>query len=224
MRRDLDLIRKLVVMVEDEPVGWSSKLALEGYTESHVGYHAYLLVKAGLAEGIDTTPFVGEGPRAWIRNLTWPGHEFAELVRDEDRWNQAMSTITNEAQAITFEALKGLLINFPKIGRKPATSRVDVRISSKLEGASSKLRAKSGPTPDRQSAQCVLRIIESVASLANWKAKLEDVCERLDAEAIPFPSTWPKRDFQLKGWLDAASLERHLAIKAIEYRLKIAKK
>lgn len=224
MRRDLNFIRKLVLMVEDEPARWPSKLALEGYSEFHVGYHAHLLVKAGLAEGIDTTPFVGEGPRAFITSLTWPGHEFAELVRDEDRWNQAISTITNEAQAMTFEALKGLLVNLPKIGRKPAPSQVDARHSSTREAANLKVRARPGPTPDPHSAQCVLQIIESVAPLGDWKAKLEDVCERLDADGIPFPSTWPKRDLRPKGWVDAATLERHLAIKAIVYRLKNAKK
>ena len=122
MKRDLNLIRKLVLMVEDAPTAWAPKLTVEDYSESQVGYHAHLLIEAGLARGVDVTTLVSEGPQALITSLTWAGHEFAELARDDDRWNKAMSSITGGAQAITFEALKGLLVS--AVGPPPdATQR-----------------------------------------------------------------------------------------------------
>jgi Hypothetical protein (DUF2513)/Restriction endonuclease len=117
MKRDLSLIRKLVLMVEDAPTGWAPKLAVDEYSESQVGYHAHLLVEAGLARGVDVTTHGSEGPQALITSLTWAGHEFAELARDDDRWNKALGSIINGAQAITFEALKGLLVS--AVGPQP---------------------------------------------------------------------------------------------------------
>lgn len=111
MKRDLNLIRKLVLLIEDAPIGWAPKLEVDGYSASQVGYHAHLLIEAGLARGVDVTTHGSEGPQALITALTWAGHEFAALARDDTRWNGALSSISNGAQAITFEALKGLLIN-----------------------------------------------------------------------------------------------------------------
>jgi hypothetical protein len=84
-------------------------LSVAGYTPSQVGYHAYLLVHAGLARGVETTTHGSEGPSAMITNLTWAGHEFAEAARDDMRWEKAMAIVTEKGDAITFEVLKQLL-------------------------------------------------------------------------------------------------------------------
>ncbi len=54
MKRDFDLIRKLVFAIEECPSGQMPE-GLDGYTPDQVGYHNYLLVDAGLAKGVDTT-------------------------------------------------------------------------------------------------------------------------------------------------------------------------
>jgi hypothetical protein len=117
MKRDLGLIRKLVLMVEDEPTASARELPVEGYTQSQVGYHAHLLVDAGLARGVDVTNLASESPQALITGLTWAGHEFAELARDEDRWRKAIAIVNERDQAITFDGLKELLVN---VTRTPA--------------------------------------------------------------------------------------------------------
>lgn len=50
MKRDLDLIRKLALSLEEQESDPSYENGLAGYTEEQVGYHAYLLVDAGLAK------------------------------------------------------------------------------------------------------------------------------------------------------------------------------
>jgi Hypothetical protein (DUF2513)/Restriction endonuclease len=109
MKRDLNLVRELVLMIEDSPKGWAPELCVEGYSQSQVGYHAHLLIEAGLARGVDVTNLLSESPQSLITDLTWAGHEFAELARDEDRWSKTISTITKGSRAITFEALRVLL-------------------------------------------------------------------------------------------------------------------
>lgn len=109
MKRDLDLIRKMVLAIEDAESGWAPELSFEGYTPSQVGYHAYLLVDAGLAKGVDSTVHGGQAPTALITSLTWAGHEFAEAARDDTRWNKALGIVMEKGGAISFEVLKQLL-------------------------------------------------------------------------------------------------------------------
>src|SRR5580704_3082064 len=108
MKRDLELIRKIVLAVEDSEGGRVPQLTFEGLSSSEVGYHAYLLVDAGIARGVDVTTMQSEGPQALITDLTWAGHEFAALVRDDKRWKRAMDLV-NSRGASTFDELKRLL-------------------------------------------------------------------------------------------------------------------
>ena len=65
------------------------EFSFEGYTPSQVGYHAYLLVDACLAKGVDVTTHGSQAPAALITSLTWAGYEFAEAARDDTRWKKA---------------------------------------------------------------------------------------------------------------------------------------
>jgi hypothetical protein len=82
MKRDMKLIRKLVLNLEDAPTGFApSNLGVAGYTREQIGYHAYLLIQAGLAKGSDVTTIGSSGPIGMITSLTWAGHEFMCATR-----------------------------------------------------------------------------------------------------------------------------------------------
>lgn len=57
MKRDLDLIRKLIIAVEgrpsEAPLG---KEVADGYTPEQIGYHNYLLVDAAKKKGARRRP------------------------------------------------------------------------------------------------------------------------------------------------------------------------
>ena len=114
MRRDLDLIRKMLLAVEEAPTGFAPDLKFEGHTDAQVGYHAFLLIDAGLAQGADATTHGSEGPEAIILNLTWEGHEFAEAARDESRWRKAKSIVAEKGGGITLDVMKALLVSLTK--------------------------------------------------------------------------------------------------------------
>ncbi|MCE5308534.1 MAG: hypothetical protein LLG20_12925 [Acidobacteriales bacterium] len=80
---------------------------------------------------------------------------------------------------------------------------------------------KRGPKPDHESALRVAEIVARVAPHGDWRPRLDDLCEALDEDQVPYPARWRKRDRTCNGW--AAYDERAHAVKAIEYRLKIAK-
>ena len=58
-----------------------------------IGYHAHLMMQEGLIKGMDVTHTGSPGPEAVPTGLTWKGHEFLDLARDQDRWNRAKAII-----------------------------------------------------------------------------------------------------------------------------------
>jgi hypothetical protein len=114
MKRDLDLIRKMVLAIEEAPTGYAPQLSFDGYTDSQVGYHAYLMVDAGLVKGEDVSAMGSEGPEARITSLTWAGHEFAEAARDDTRWQKAMGLVKDKGGSVTLGVLTQLLTGLMK--------------------------------------------------------------------------------------------------------------
>ena len=111
MKRDLDLIRKMLLAIEEAPSGWAPELKIEGYSETQVGYHAYLMIDAGLARGSDASAMGSEAPEGMITSLMWAGHEFAEAARDEKLWKKAMGLVAEKGGSITLDVMKDLLIS-----------------------------------------------------------------------------------------------------------------
>ncbi|HVN76941.1 MAG TPA: DUF2513 domain-containing protein [Thermoanaerobaculaceae bacterium] len=109
MKRDLDLIRKIVLAIEEAPTGFAPTLSFDGYTQAQIGYHAWLLIDAGYATGADMTNMGSEGPEAMLRSLTWAGHEFADAARDDSRWNKALGMVKEKTGTVTIDLLKQLL-------------------------------------------------------------------------------------------------------------------
>jgi hypothetical protein len=112
MKRDLELIRKMMLAIEDSASGWApNPLRVDGYTEEQVGYHAWLLIDADLAKGEDVTTMGSGGPEGMITTLTWEGHEFIDAARDNGRWTTAMGKVAARGGAVTLDVLKELLID-----------------------------------------------------------------------------------------------------------------
>ena len=49
MKRDIDLIRKLVFTIEEHPHGFApNEINIDGYTSEQIGYHLYTMLDSGL--------------------------------------------------------------------------------------------------------------------------------------------------------------------------------
>jgi hypothetical protein len=109
MKRDMDLARKILMEVENnpEPFKWSPRLNMEGYSDKEIAYHVKLLSEAGL---IEAKIHPSNAAVYMIKSLTWNGHEFLDASRDESRWVKAKSIILNKGGSLTFEILKQVLM------------------------------------------------------------------------------------------------------------------
>jgi len=111
MKRDMDLIRKMVLFIEDQPSGYApDDLRLEGYTENQIGYHAYLLVDSGLAVGCDKTDSGDDGPNYSLSHLTSAGHDFAENARNQYVWDEVKQDMKDKGViSASLDIIKRLL-------------------------------------------------------------------------------------------------------------------
>lgn len=89
MRRNMALIRDMLLRLENGHI-WSEGESLdkiEGYPSDQLWYHFYLLGNSPYADLIPNE----NGPS--YLELTYAGHDFLELIRDEQRWNRARQLI-----------------------------------------------------------------------------------------------------------------------------------
>jgi Hypothetical protein (DUF2513) len=94
MQRNMNLVRMILLRIEASPSGWASRdFGIEGYPPGAVPYHAHIMKQEGLIEGADVTTSASRGPEVVPTSLTWKGHEFLDLARDQDRWNRASAII-----------------------------------------------------------------------------------------------------------------------------------
>ncbi|PPJ42320.1 DUF2513 domain-containing protein [Pseudoxanthomonas sp. KAs_5_3] len=91
MTRDDDLIRKLMLILEQANSYVNDNLVVEGYTRDQIAYHLGLIVRAGYAEGPQPR-YSSSGsdptiPLAVVVNRLSPaGHDFIAALRDDTVW------------------------------------------------------------------------------------------------------------------------------------------
>jgi hypothetical protein len=86
----MDLVRAILMKIESNPSGWAPRdFGIQGFPPDQVGYHAHIMMQEGLIDATNVTHLASESPEAIPRSLTWKGHEFLDLARDQDRWNRA---------------------------------------------------------------------------------------------------------------------------------------
>jgi len=108
MKRDMDLLRQILVQVEDHPFDMGMvELRFDGRSKAEIAYHVKLAQQAGLVEAIDLS--TSNGPDIRPTSLTWHGHEFLEAARDETRWKKAKSIMKKKGGGMAFEVLQKLL-------------------------------------------------------------------------------------------------------------------
>lgn len=115
MKRDMDLVRKLVFAIEEHPSGFApDEINIQGYSSEQIGYHLHLMLEAGLIEGSDVTCMDSASPEAMVSSLTWAGHEFADAARSDTLWNQAKAAVKEKVGSASIALLTQYLQSLAK--------------------------------------------------------------------------------------------------------------
>ncbi len=113
MKRDMNLAREILMELERRTFAEEySELVIEGRNSEDMMYHIKLLNEAGLIHAQDMS--ASSDMYFLPGSLTWDGHEFLELARNETRWNKAKDIMTNQVGGFVFDILKSLLISLVK--------------------------------------------------------------------------------------------------------------
>lgn len=110
MKRDMDLVRKIVFALEEHEHGYAPALQIEGYTAEQIAHHVYLMMQEKLVEGIDCTDGRDASPVAQATSLTWLGHDFATAAQNDTIWAKSMKLIKEKVGGASI----GLLIEVLK--------------------------------------------------------------------------------------------------------------
>jgi hypothetical protein len=98
MKRDMDLIRDILILINDDPkydgtteffYETPEEMGIQGHTVEEVSYHLRLLIEAGFIEGAVTMMV----PMQIIRKLTWQGHEFEANISSSTIWVQTKERV-----------------------------------------------------------------------------------------------------------------------------------
>jgi hypothetical protein len=115
MKRDLDLVRKLLIYFEEKPdPKVTENLQIEGYDDLVVQYHLNLMYDARLlnCEAVCSSTTPGRIIEVLPFDLTWEGHEFLSKVRNEGVWQRIKSTITTRGGSLAFSVVNELATKF----------------------------------------------------------------------------------------------------------------
>jgi hypothetical protein len=115
VKRDLDLLRKIIFAVEARsPEAAAGDIEIEGYIAVEIGYHSYLLADSGLAKGVDVTTIGDALPQWQLFHLTSAGHDFADAARNDSTWKTATKMVRDKTGGVTLEVMKQVLVSVVK--------------------------------------------------------------------------------------------------------------
>lgn len=108
MKRELDLIRKILQAVEADQYEPTSDFTVDGYDSNTVAFHLELLQQAGYLN-IKTEGSLGYAPSLTPQSLTWEGYEFLALARNESAWQKSKSFLKEKSITVSVPILTEVL-------------------------------------------------------------------------------------------------------------------
>ena len=98
MKRDMDLVRKILFAVEELPPFEKATIKIDGYDKQQVAYHCEMLYQEGFIKyyhGETCDNFDGV-LIFWVADLTWKGQDFLETIRQDTLWNNTKKAIKDK--------------------------------------------------------------------------------------------------------------------------------
>ena len=107
MKRDWELVRKILIAVE-ELQGHSQSVdgsSIAGYDAPVVSYHIYLMKEAGRVRE-ECSISLNEQRQCFAQEMTWAGHEFLDQIRSQSVWNKTVGLLREKGLDLSFDTIK----------------------------------------------------------------------------------------------------------------------
>jgi hypothetical protein len=109
MKRDMDLVRQLIMQIADSERPLSLDAFITDYSRGMVIYHLELLQAHGFIDGQQTKSWGGETATYTVIGLTWDGQDFCDALSDQKVWNRTKNIITKTVGTTTFDVIRKTL-------------------------------------------------------------------------------------------------------------------
>ncbi len=109
MKRDMDLLREILLQVETREPKQSPEVKIEGRDRQEIVGHVRILQEARFVEATITG-----GPTAMVHRLTWAGHDFLDSIRDESVWSAVKKKLAAVGGSTSIDVLKALVTQVVK--------------------------------------------------------------------------------------------------------------
>ncbi len=114
MKRDMDLIRQLLLRIESSDRGWRTAFDICGYGRDETNYNLELLISQGFVDG-SINRLAGGNSLIAVRQLTWNGHELLDAIRSESIWAKTKEHIKAKGfQSVPIELVMSTAIKIAK--------------------------------------------------------------------------------------------------------------
>lgn len=108
MKRNLDLIRDLLILAEesDGPVT-DDALSASDYMRSELAYHVELMTQRGLIDGcVEYDGFHRTAMNISISSITWEGYDYLDAIRSDDVWHKAKAAVKKSVGEASLSVMK----------------------------------------------------------------------------------------------------------------------
>lgn len=107
MKRDMDLVRKILLEIEEEHISTAIyDLKIEGYNMETIAYHCKIMYEAGLISDYNAQYAEGRIYSFGVGSLTWEGNDYLDKVRDNSIWRKTKDVIMQKGLPLVFETVK----------------------------------------------------------------------------------------------------------------------
>lgn len=107
MKRDMDLIRYILLSIEDKYIDSSlQNLQIEGFDMKTVAYHCKILFQENLISYYKPIEADNGLYGFFVGSLTWEGHDFLDKIRDNSIWNKTKAVITDKGLPMIVDTIK----------------------------------------------------------------------------------------------------------------------
>lgn len=120
MKRDMDLVRKILLKIEEDYVSTAVyNIKIDGYSDEQIAYHCKILYEAGLISDYKAQYGSNELYSFGVGSLTWDGNDYLDKVRDDSTWGKVKKVakekgvplLIDTVTVISAELIKVALMN-----------------------------------------------------------------------------------------------------------------
>lgn len=107
MKRDMDLIRRILLTIEERYVSTALyDLKIDGCSREQIAMHCKMLYEAGLISDYKVQYAGNEIYLFGVGNLTWDGYDYLDKVRDDSVWEKVKDAAKEHGVPLLVDTVK----------------------------------------------------------------------------------------------------------------------